>query len=124
VHWIVKMMNVIKDIVYRKLQEYRDIPISDEKRICQDLSIYGDDFGELIEELSNELKFNINSFFNLFDKKNFYNPSEFYLKLPKIFHIDIGKLLKGKIVYQTIDSKGNDITVNELIQLLQEIIEK
>jgi len=117
-------MNVIRDTVYRKLREYSHIPVSDEKRIYKDLSIYGDDFDELIEELSNEIKFDINIFFDLFNEKNFYNPSEFYLKLPKIFHIDIGKLLKGKIAYQTIDSKGNDITVNELIQLLQEITQK
>jgi len=117
-------MNVIRDTVYRKLQEYRHIPVSDEKGICKDLSIYGDEFEELIEELSNEIKFDIKNFFDLFHKKGFYNPSEFYLKLPKIFHIDIGKLLKGEIVYQTIDSKGNDITVNELIQLLQEITKK
>ena len=110
-------MNVVRDKVYSKLQEYRHIPISDEKKLCQDLSIYGDDFEELIEELSNELKFDTNTFFDLFNKNNFYSPSEFYLKLPKIFHIDIGKLLKGKIEYRTIASKGNDITVHELIQI-------
>ena len=67
------------------------------------------------------MEFDANVFFELFDKKGFYNPSEFYLKLPKIFYINIGKLLKNKIAYQTIDSKGRDITVNELVQLLQEI---
>lgn len=115
------MMNVIKDAVYTELKKYTPKFIVDEDKLLKDLSIYGDDFEELVSSLSKELKFDIYDFFNLFDKKGFYNPSEFYLKLPKIFYINFGKLLKGKIAYQTIDNKGQDITVDEFIQLLIEV---
>jgi len=114
-------MNVIKNIVYAELKKYSTKFISDEDKLLKDLSIYGDDLEELVSSLSKELKFDIYDFFNLFDKKGFYSPSEFYLKLPKIFYINFGKLLKGKIAYQTIDNKGQDITVDEFIRLLIEV---
>lgn len=114
-------MNVTKDTVYQTLQEYTRKPISDENKLVRDLSIYGDDFEELIEDLSRKLQFDMNTFFELFDKQSFYNPPEFYLKLPKIFYLDIRELIKGKIVYQNIDKKGKDISVRELIDLIEEV---
>ena len=99
--------------------------------LVKDLSIYGDEFEEFIFELSKQLQFSDEDFFKLFDEKGFYSPSEFYsklsdiVKLPKIFYIDLGKLLKGKIEYVDIDKKnekkGKDITVGELVQLLKEL---
>ncbi len=112
-------MSVIRNLVYKKLGEYKNISISYEYKMYKDLSIYGDDFEELIEELSSEIGFDINNFFDVFERSGYYNPPEIYLNLPKIFYIDIGELLKGKIVYRTIDTKGKDITVGELIQMLE-----
>ena len=115
-------MHAIKDAVYNKLREYTSKPIADDKKLVKDLSIYGDDFEELIEELSKQLRFDIDAFYDLFDKNGYYYPSEFYLNLPKIFYIDLGELLKGKIVYRTHEEKGRDITVGELIQLIENLI--
>ena len=114
-------MNAHKKTIYHKLQEYTHKYLADDKKLVRDLSIYGDDFEELIEELSKKLRFDMDAFYDLFDRNGYYYPSEFYLNLPKIFFIDLGELLKGKIVYQTHEKKGRDITVRELIQLIENL---
>ena len=116
----------IKIVAYNKIKEYlsHKKDIEGEEKLYTDLSIYGDDFEDIIHELANIFKFDENNFWKIFIEKGYYSPGEINMKLPKIFYIDIGKLLKGKIVYQTIDSKGKDITVDELIQLLQEVTKK
>jgi hypothetical protein len=116
----------IKIVAYNKIKEYlsHKKDIEGEEKLYTDLSIYGDDFEDIIHELANIFKFDENNFWKIFIEKGYYSPGEINMKLPKIFYIDIGKLLKGKIVYQTIDSKGKEITVDELIQLLQEVTKK
>jgi len=113
-------MDAIKDSVYKKLKEYKKITINDDTFILKDLSIWGDDFEELIEDLSKELNFDMYKFFELFEEKGYYNPPETYINLPKIFYLDICNLLKGKIVYHTIETNGKDITIRELIELIKE----
>ena len=115
------IQQVKKQIIYHSPLKLKLEDLDLDKYLLKDFNVYGDDFKELIEELSHELKFDIDTFYNLFDKEGFYSPSESYLRLPKIFHINIGKLLKGKIIYQTFNNKGDDITANELIQLLHKV---
>jgi hypothetical protein len=119
-------INNIKIAAYNKIKEYlsHKKDIEGEEKLYTDLSIYGDDFEDIIHKLANIFKFDENNFWKIFIEKGYYSPGEINMKLPKIFYIDIGKLLKCKIVYQTIDSKGKDITVDELIQLLQEVTKK
>ena len=68
--------------------------ISDNAYIYKDFGIYGDDFEDLIYELSKQFNFNMKDFYDQLWLKGFYNPPEVDIKLPKIFYIDLGELLK------------------------------
>ena len=116
-----KVMSVDKIIMKTLNNMFPNKNISDNAYIYKDLGIYGDDFEDLIYELSKQLNFNMKDFYDQVWLKGFYNPPEVDIKLPKIFYIDLGELLKGKIVYQTHEKKGRDIKVRELIQLIENL---
>jgi hypothetical protein len=117
-------IDIIKNTVHREIEKYffKKKEIAGEDKLYADLGIYADDMEELIYALSKSLGFEEYEFWKLFIKRGYYSPPEVDMSfLPKIFHIDIGKLLQGEIVYHTIESKGKDITVDELIGLLEDI---
>jgi len=117
-----KVMSVDKIVMKTLNNMFPNKNISDNNAyIYKDLRIYGDDFEELIHNLSKQLNFDMANFYNLLKPNGFYNPPETYIDLPKFFYIDIGKLFKGQLEYHTIDKKGKDITVGELIELIHEV---
>ena len=116
-----KVMSVDKIVMKTLNNMFPNKNISDNAYIYKDLRIYGDDFEELIHSLSKQLNFDMTNFYNQLKLNGFYNPPETYIDLPEFFYIDIGKLLKGQIVYHTLESKGKDIRVGELIHMLEKL---
>lgn len=108
--------------IYNKLNEYTSKEVTLEKKLFNELKIYGDEFEALIHELSHELNFDEVAFWNSFKKHGFYNPSEIYLNLPKIFYLDVKELLfHFKLEYKDPLKTGKDISVDELIELVNNI---
>lgn len=110
--------------IYEKLTEYTLKEVALEKKLFKNLSIYGDDIEALISELAKELNFDEIAFWNSFEQDGFYNPSEFYLNLPKFFYLDLKELLfHFKLVYKDSTKMGKDITVKELIGLVKKQVD-
>lgn len=118
-----KVMSIDKIVIKTLNNMVPNKNISDNTYIYKDLRIYGDDFEELIYDLSKQLNFDMINFYNLIELNGFYNPPEIYIELPEFFYIDIGKLLKGQVVYLALESKGKDISVGELIKIIKKIKE-
>jgi len=120
-------VNSIKDMIYNEIKAYSNSNnnIDNKNKLYSDLGIYGDDLEDMIYTLSQDLNFDVYMFWELFIKKNYYSPSEVDISyIPKIFFLDIGSLLKGKIKYNKPNSNfnGKDITVSEIIDLIETIL--
>jgi len=108
--------------IYHKLIEYTSKEVTLEKKLFNDLKIYGDEFEAFIYELSKEMNFDEVAFWKSFMSHGFYNPPETYLNLPKIFYLDLKELLfHFKLEYRDPIERGKDISVDELIGLVNNI---
>ncbi|CAA6814958.1 MAG: Unknown protein [uncultured Sulfurovum sp.] len=114
---------MIEKKIHNKLSEYTSKEVTVDKKLFNDLKIYGDDIEELIHELSKELTFDEIEFWNSFMRHEFYNPPEIYLNLPKVFYLDLKELLfHFKLEYKDPIKTGKDISVDELIELVKKLV--
>lgn len=94
-----------------------DISITDNLKIYKDLNIYGDDFEDLISELSKKLNFNEVIFWQEFIKEGYYLLPEVGI-FPKVFNLNVLEffkvLISGKKKYHKMD-----ISVKEFISLIE-----
>ena len=113
-------MNKTEDKIVSKMSDYTSKSIGSNKKLFDDLRIYGEDMEDLIQELSKELSFDEREFWNIFMENGFYNPSELYLNLPKFFYLDLKELLfHCKLKYKNPRDRGKDISVKELYELIE-----
>jgi hypothetical protein len=88
----------------------------------KDLNIYGDDLEDIINILSKKLYFEEKLFWKKFEEKNYYNPPEVELTLPKIFYLNISKLFQGSLAYDVPKTSREDISIQEFISIIESLI--
>ena len=127
--WTAKVIVVnkrIQIIVKKEILKYvsarGEATFNFKNSLAIDLKIYGDDFEELIEDLSKEINFSFDDFFSLFVEEGFSNLSEFYFPYHKFFYLDLKALLKGKIFFKPpLHTNKKLMNVEQLINLIEKV---
>jgi len=115
------------DILISKLSEYSKFNnITVDSEIYFDLDIYGDDFEDLLFDLSEELMFNIETFSKEFDYKSLMRPE---MNIDKIYYLELLCMISKLFTSQTTCNKlvmekrkqYKSFTVQRLLNLIDSI---